>query len=338
MTASIRARSEDMTESVDNRTGPQTPPTVSVIIPTYNRAQYIGESIRSVLLQTYADFEIIIVDDGSTDDTPKVIEAISDPRVRYVRQENRGRSQARNHALSLARGRYITFLDSDDLYLPDKIELQVAYLARHPGAGMVYTSAYCINEVGELLAHRYEATASGMIYEQIAFFTPVTITLPTVMTYREVLDRVGGFDENMSRFEDTDMWRRISKSYRIEAMPEFTCRLRTHGDNSLLNQCPEQIALALEYYAKKIIRDDGEIDLEIRKKGLAALYRYYGHALMTIPQFSSTGRRLMRIAYRYDSVLNVLRHWTGSIARIVYYRTLNFLYRIYSTAKKRITR
>lgn len=276
------------------------PPHVSVIIPTYNRAHLIGATIASVLEQTYSDFEVIVVDDGSTDQTELVISRISDSRLRYVRQPNCGRSKARNHGLSLARGKYITFLDSDDLYLPGKIELQVNYLVSHPDVGMVYTSAHCINEQGAMLKHNYIAAESGYIYEDIAFFTPVTITLPTVMTYKKVMENVGCFDENMHRFEDTDMWRRISKSYRIDAMPEFTCLIRAHDDNSLINQDPVQIASALDYYAQKIIRDDNEISLKIRKKGLAALYRYYGDALKTVPQFYSLGKQLLRISSQYD--------------------------------------
>jgi len=317
-----------------NRACCEVPPLVSVIIPTYNRAKYIEESIRSVLAQTYTNLEVVVVDDGSTDDTEIIISSIVDSRLRYIHQPNCGRSNARNHALSIASGKYITFLDSDDLFLPNKIELQVAYLKSHPGVGMVYTSAHCINDQGEMLAHKYLASVSGFIYESIAFFTPVTITLPTVMTYKAIMDHVGSFDENLHRFEDTDMWRRISKSYRIDAMQEYTCKLRTHDDNSLLNQCPDQIASALEYYSNKIIRDDGEISLKIRKKGLAALYRYYGYALMTVPQFYPAGKKLMRAAYRYDSVRNILRYCTGWFARIVYYRALNFLYLIYGRVKK----
>lgn len=313
-------------------------PQVSVIIPTYNRAQYIEESVRSVLAQTYRDLEVVVVDDGSVDETGIIVNSIADPRLRYIRQENLGRSKARNHALSLARGKYITFLDSDDLYLPGKIELQVEYLKKHPDAGMVYTSAYCINDGGEMLAHRYEATVSGRIYEQIAFFTPVTITLPTVMTYRKVMDDVGGFDENMHRFEDTDMWRRISKSYRIDAMPDYTCRLRTHADNALLNQNPVQITAALDYYAKKIMRDDGEIDLAVRKKGLAGLYRYYGRALMTVPEFTSNGKELLRIAFGYEKWSDILRNWCGYLIKFAYYRALNILYAIYIKAKNILTR
>jgi glycosyltransferase involved in cell wall biosynthesis len=275
-------------------------PKVSVIIPTYNRAEYLGDSVRSVLSQTYSDFEVLVIDDGSTDDTAKVIETIRDPRLRYISQDNRGRSNARNHALSLAGGKYVTFLDSDDLYLPNKIELQVAYLENHPGVGMVYTSAYCIDEQGEILPHQYIASASGFIYDSIAFFTPVTVILPTVMTYKAIMVRVGNFDENLHRFEDTDMWRRISKSYRIDAMPEYTCKIRTHKENSLLNQSPQLIASALDYYSKKIIHDDVEIRLGIRKKGLAGLYRYYGGALMTVPQFYHYGKELMLAAEGYD--------------------------------------
>jgi glycosyltransferase involved in cell wall biosynthesis len=307
---------------------------VSVIIPTYNRAHYIGESIRSVLSQTYTDLEIIVVDDGSTDDTAAVIANFNDKRLRYIQQENLGRSKARNHGLSVARGHYITFLDSDDVYLPEKIELQVTYLKRHPGTAMVYTSAYCMNDAGVALPHRYEASVSGMIYEHIAFFMPVTITLPTVMTYRDVLDRVGGFDEQMHRFEDTDMWRRISKSYRIDAMPEYTCNLRTHSDNALVSQNPAQIISALEYYAKKILREDTEISLITRRRGLAALYRYYGYALIAVPAFYLDGKRLLRTAYRYDSVERILRNAIRTALRIVYYRTLNELYRIYSCLKR----
>lgn len=275
------------------------PRQVSVIVPTYNRAHLIGDSIKSVLAQTYSDFELVIVDDGSKDNTAEVIAAFSDPRIRYIYQPNRGRSNARNHALSLATGKYITFLDSDDLYCPDKIKLQVDYLDSHPGVGMVYTSAHCINEEGEMLAHKYIASVSGLIYGSIAFFTPVTITLPTVMTYKAVMDHVGGFDEGLHRFEDTDMWRRISKSFRIEAMPDFTCLLRTHDDNSLLNQDPEQIEIALGYYSTKILDEDVEYDLAIRRKGLAGLYRYYGYALMTVPEFSEKGKELLAIANGY---------------------------------------
>ena len=324
---------------------------VSVIIPTYNREHLIEESVRSVLAQTYTNFEILVVDDGSTDNTEEVVAAITDPRLRYIHQPNRGRSNARNHALTLAKGKYITFLDSDDLYLPNKIELQIDYLKSHLGTGMVYTSAHCINDRGEILAHKYVASLSGLIYESIAFFTPVTITLPTVMTYKHVMDHVGGFDEMLHRFEDTDMWRRISKYCRIDAMPEYTCLLRTHDDNSLLNQNPDDIATALNCYATKILNEDTDIPLAIRKKGLAGLYLYYGQALLTIPHWKINGFKLLLFSFRYYPWLLIklhtphfqipplinfpsliyLWHW-------VYYRSLNNAYKFYCKLKSVLLR
>lgn len=339
---------------------PTSKPLVSVIIPTYNRAHLIGDSIRSVLEQTFTDLELIVVDDGSTDDTEAVVIEISDPRLRYVRQPNRGRSNARNHALSLAMGKYITFLDSDDLYLPDKIQSQVDYLKSHPKIGMVYTSAHCIDKQGELMVHKYEATVSGLIYESIAFFIPVTITLPTVMTYREVLDKVGDFDEKMHRFEDTDMWRRISKHCRIDAMQEYTCMLRTHDDNSLLNQKPDVIAASLDYYAAKILEEDTEINISVRRNGLANLYRYYGYAFMSVPEFSDRGRKLLQISRAYDSILSklfpdstfgdffwflythsgldVLMYWLGRSTRVIYARFVNLTYRVFDRIRRFIVK
>lgn len=274
-------------------------PAISVIIPTFNRGHLIGASIASVLAQTYTNFELIVVDDGSTDATEQQVLGFADPRVIYIKQENRGRSHARNCALVLARGRYIAFLDSDDLYLPDKLALQIAYLENNPRVGMVYTSAYCIDYSGNDLSEKYLATVSGKIYKSIAFFRPVTITLPTVMARRELFVEVGGFDVQMHRFEDTDMWRRISKVTQIAGLPEFTCKLRTHADNSLASQRPEQIISSLNYYAQKILDEDAEIGSLTMRRGLGGLYYYYGRAFLTIPEWKDTGIDLLRTAYRY---------------------------------------
>ena len=271
-------------------------PTVSVIIATYNREKFIGAAVESVLKQTYKDFEVIIIDDGSNDSTKEIIANLKDPRIRYYYQENKGRSIARNIALGLAKGKYITFLDSDDLYLPNKLEIQFDYMERNPNIYMIYTSAYCMDELGKDLNHKYEANTSGKIYKDIAFFIPVTITLPTVMVRRQVFEKAGNFDEVMYRFEDTDMWRRISKHYEIGAMPEFTCRLRTHSDNHLLNQDPVKIASALKYYSLKILNEDQEYGIPFLEKNLAKLYVHYGQALQTVPEFAPTGNELIRIA------------------------------------------
>ena len=252
-------------------------PVVSVIIPTYNRAEYIKAAIASVLAQDFDDFEIIIIDDGSTDDTRGIVAAIADERIRYLPQENKGRSFARNVALRHATGRYIAFLDSDDCYLPGKLSLQVRYMDANPETGMVYTSAHCIDGTGNRLPAQYLATMSGRIYQAVAFFQPVTITLPTVMVRRALMAETGGFDEAMERFEDTDMWRRLSKRTMIDALPEFTCELRTHGDNQLASQNPKQIIAAL-----KIRQEDAAMGRVALRRGLGTLYYYYGRAFLSV--------------------------------------------------------
>ena len=268
-------------------------PRVSIIIPTFNREKFIGAAVRSILDQTFQNFEIIVLDDGSDDGTKSIVEKFNSIKIKYVYQENSGRSHARNRALYLADGEYIAFLDSDDLYQPGKLELQVSFLDANPDISMVYTAAGCIDEEGNLLPDTYLAPVSGWIYKEIAFFVPVTITLPTVMVRRGVFDRVGRFDEALNRFEDTDMWRRISKHFQICALPEQTCLLRTHPDNALAAQDPPTIASALARYVNKINGEDRDMGLILRRKGLAKLYGYYGAAMLTNPKWHAIGHRLL---------------------------------------------
>lgn len=269
-------------------------PTVSVIIPTYNRATLLCDAINSVFAQSYTNFELIVIDDGSTDNTDAIINSFQDDRLVYVRQENNGRSAARNKALSMASGRYIAFLDSDDLYLPDKLERQVNYMATHPSIGMLYTSAQCINEHGEQLkGHVYLASAEGHIYKDVAFFQPVTITLPTVMVRKEVFDSVGFFDEGMDRFEDTDMWRRIAKKCIIGIISEPTCLLRTHHDNCLESQQPEMVIKHIDQYIAKVFMEDIDKGTFFLRTGASRLYEYYGKAFLGVPAWYMYGARLL---------------------------------------------
>jgi len=298
-------------------------PKVSVVIPTYNRAHFIGTAIESVLAQTFADFELIVVDDGSTDETSQIVSGfLHDPRIIYIRQDNRGRSHARNRALGLARGSYIAFLDSDDSYLPEKLARQVAFLDTRPDIDMLYTSAICVDDTGKPLENQpYQAHAEGDIYQLIAFFQPLTITLPTVMVRREVMDRVGGFDVDMERFEDTDLWRRIAKSHRVGAMTEVTCLLTTHADNSLASQDPEKIVRAISYYITKVFREDSEKGVRTLRLGASRLCEYYGRALLQAPACRGKGLSLLARAAAYAPsrsaviALRATRTMAGSVVR-----------------------
>lgn len=312
---------------IKQNTHVQSTPTISIIIPTFNREKFIGDAIRSILVQTFQDFEIIIIDDGSTDGTADVIKSFITDKLKYIYQQNHGRSNARNHALSLATGHYITFLDSDDLYLPNKLELQVSYMDAHPDVGMIYTSAHCMDEDGNPISHYYDALVSGWIYQEIAFFRPITITLPTVMARREVFDKVGGFDEKMERFEDTDMWRRIAKIFLVDAIPIPTCNLRTHEGNALAGQNPQKIEDAVTYYIDKVFAEDNSIDKKILNKGASRLCFFYAKALLTMPKALASGCKLLFRSISY-SPLTFYR-----LAFIGYYLALPHLKKLRSFRK-----
>ena len=272
---------------------PTAPPRVSVIIPTYNRANFLGEAVASALGQDYQDVEVIVIDDGSTDETQSVLATFRDPRLVRVRQDNAGRSRARNRGIAMARGEYITFLDSDDYYLPSKVGTQVAFLDANLQFGMAYMSGFCVDDHRQSLNQVYRASVTGKIYPHIAFFRPHTITLPNVMVRKEILDEVGPFDEAMTRFEDTDMWRRISKRTPIVGIDEIGAHIRTHAGNKLESLAPETIASAVDYYAKKICAEDKDMDPIVVGAGVRRLFDFYGTGLLSVKAFEPVGNRLM---------------------------------------------
>ena len=172
-------------------------PRVSVVIPTYNRSDYILEAVESILTQTYRDFEIIIVDDGSTDDTRDVLAGqIEAGTIRYIYQENRSKSAARNHGIRLAKGEYIAFLDSDDLFTPTKLAKQVAFLDEHPDIGFVHSWYSKFDDAGNHLGTRDTSRYTGWVYPEILLSWSVLMAVPCMMMRKDVLEAVNGFDEN----------------------------------------------------------------------------------------------------------------------------------------------
>ena len=274
-------------------------PRVSIIIPTYNRANFLGDAVASALGQDYQDIEVIVIDDGSTDETKDVLATFRDRRLVCVRQDNAGRSRARNRAIAMARGEYITFLDSDDYYLPSKVGTQVAFLDANPEYGMAYMSGLCVDDDRQALNMTYHASISGKIYPQIAFYCPHTITLPNVIVRKEILQQVGPFDEAMQRFEDTDLWRRVSKITSIAGIDEIGCHIRTHAGNTLQACDPESISSAIDYYVAKIQAEDKDVDPLVVGAGICRLYELYGAAMKSVKAFEPIGMRLNAQGRKY---------------------------------------
>lgn len=203
-------------------------PLVSVIIPTYNRAVMTVEAIQSVLSQTYTNFEIIVVDDGSTDNTRDVVAQIDDKRLRYIYQDNARQAAARNHGIEVSKGDYVAFLDSDDLFFPEKLAQQVQYLVEHPQVGLLY-SGYTFCGKQENIKTIHYATLSGQPIAQI--MTRMEIATPSVIMPRHVFDIVGNFDTTLPGVEDLEFWVRVACHFEIASMPEPLVEIRVNSIN-----------------------------------------------------------------------------------------------------------
>ena len=217
-------------------------PTVSVIIPTYNRAHLVGRAIRSVLNQTYQDFEIIVVDDGSTDNTGEVVKGLNDPRIHYIRYEqNRGGSAARNTGIRASRGEYIAFLDSDDEWRLEKLKKQMeVFRAASDKVGAVYTGLQHV--VNGKCAKVTRPTRSGCIRKEL-LKKNVVGTTSSVVARRKCFLLTGLFDEKMPAAQDFDMWVRISEHYYFQVISDPLVKVHTDGaDRITKNIAAKQIA------------------------------------------------------------------------------------------------
>jgi len=182
---------------------------VSVIIPAYNQGHYLEGCVQSVLNQSYQDFEVIIVDDGSTDRTKEIGTSFSDSRVHYIYQSNKGLSGARNTGIKKARGKYITYLDSDDQFLPKKLEVLVDKLENEPDLGLVAGEAIIIDEQGKKLGEVFDAPPPE---DPLQFIMGNPLHVGSILIRAEWQSKVGYFDESLRSYEDWDMWLRLAKA------------------------------------------------------------------------------------------------------------------------------
>ncbi|MCP4350154.1 MAG: glycosyltransferase [Desulfobacterales bacterium] len=187
-------------------------PLVSVIIPTYNRARMLKQAVDSVLAQDFADFELIVVDDGSDDNTQEILDEYQDEII-VIQQENKGVSAARNKGIVSASGRFTAFLDSDDLWMPKKLSAQVSFFHSNPDALICQTEEIWIRNNVRVNPKKKHKKLSGMIFEPSLYLCLVSPS--AVMIKRSLFDEVGVFDENLPACEDYDLWLRISCKYPV---------------------------------------------------------------------------------------------------------------------------
>jgi glycosyltransferase involved in cell wall biosynthesis len=245
-------------------------PKVTVVIPAYNAMAFLPETLDRVLQQTFTDFEVLIVNDGSTDEIASWFTTVNDDRVRLISQANQGLSGARNTGIAEARGEYIAFLDADDLWAPTKLEQQVRCLDRCPEVGLVYTWTRLVDETGKPTGVKYDSQVEGNVWQQI-LVGDIVCSGSSAMVRRDCFDRVGRFDPNLSSAADFDMWTRIAAEYPFAVVKEFSIDYRQHSSSMSRNHIKMMQDLRITF-EKRFQSVPLEL-LHLRNLAYAGMYR-----------------------------------------------------------------
>ena len=207
---------------------------VSVIIPAYNAMTYLPKTIESVLKQTFTDFEVIIVNDGSSDGIEEWVDTITDNRVKLISQKNQGAAAARNTGIADAKGAYIAFLDSDDLWEPTKLKKQVYCLDNNRDVGLVYAWISLIDENGNNRGKIFANNSEGYVWEKL-IEENIVMSGSAAMVRRDCFEKLGVFDQNLRFAEDWEMWIRIASNYSFAVIKEILVYYRDHPNNKSRN-------------------------------------------------------------------------------------------------------
>lgn len=260
-------------------------PTVSVVIPAFNAQAFIAETIDSILAQTYRDFEIIVVDDGSTDNTGELVRQFSPP-VRYIHTENSGPSHARNVGIRASQGRYVAFVDADDLWVPEKLETQIGFLESQPDMGFVFADMLMFRHDQVTLPSYFKSLKDPHVRAQIPdqsdfLADPTRLLLKcnvvptgTVVVRKACLDQTDLFDERISNVEDLDLWIRLSLVCKFGCIPQVLKKKRDHQGNISKNR--HKALEAALYMCKKLARDFPQFNEVYRDDYLRRLCRHNG--------------------------------------------------------------
>lgn len=207
-------------------------PLVSVIIPTYNRADFIGETIQSVLNQTYRNWELLVIDDGSADDSEAVVAGFADDRIFYYKLDHTGYiGKVKNYGIKMSRGEYIAFLDSDDLWRPDKLELQLTLLNRYPEAGFIISNGEQFGPGAIQLPEKEELYVGSLFLPQLADNRFCVLT-PSLVFRKSAIDEVGLLDETIKTTRDIHFFYRMSYRFTGIFTNERLVRIRKHDRNT----------------------------------------------------------------------------------------------------------
>ena len=195
-------------------------PTISVIIPAYNAERTILETINSVFQQSFSDFELIVINDGSTDRTLELLNTVKDTRLKIFSYPNGGLSVARNRGIYLAQGEFMAFLDADDLWTEEKLELQLAALKQHPEAGVSYSWIYSMDEKGESCSPGLSFDFTGNVYAPL-LVNNFIVNGSNCLISRQAIESVGEFDPSVDGAADWDYWLRLAAHWQFILVPKY---------------------------------------------------------------------------------------------------------------------
>jgi glycosyltransferase involved in cell wall biosynthesis len=227
-------------------------PAVSVIIPVFNRPSQLRRALESVLAQSFDDFEIIVVDDGSTEDLWAKVPALGQPRVRYIRQQNQGTGAARNKAVEAARGEYISFLDSDDVFLEDNLKLLYEQLGRQPGAAVAHGWSLLVDQAGRE-TQRTRPELVGRVPQQYLISNPTPVG--TLLIRRQCFEAGHRFDANLPLYEDWDLWMRLAFHYDFSCVRARVARIVFHEGQRSTSRPAVEVARVLRTIYQKLLSD-----------------------------------------------------------------------------------
>lgn len=286
------------------------PPSVNVIIPTYNYGRFVTEAIASVERQTVPVDEIIVVDDGSTDDTKeRLTDLMARGVIRYIHQSNRGLPAARNTGLRAAGGSYLTFLDADDRWLPGKNATQLACVAAHPEAGLIFSPVqfFRADSIFDRTSFQIIPPASGFALGRL--FERNFIHVSSALVKRECLERAGWFDESLRSSEDHDLWLRIARHAPLAYTTTVAVEYRVHAasmSRHLLTLATSQV-IVKERYAAQFPEIRAALGPARFGRAMAEAYFDLGLALLINGQVRD-GRARLR-----QALANAPTHWQAMI-------------------------
>ncbi len=256
-------------------------PKISVIIPAYNAEKTIKKTIESVLNQTLSDFELIVINPNSSDSTSKIISQIQDSRLQVFNYPQGNVAINRNLGFSHANGEFISFLDADDLWAPDKLEAQYTALVENPQAAVVYSWTNCVDETGNFIRRCGRSILTGDVFSHL-LLTNFIVSGSNVMIRKQALIEVGGFDESLTNAEDMDMWLRLAAKYEFIPVKKVQVFYRISRHSKSFNILRMEKSL-IKVYNKAFQDTKASTYQYLKKDSISNIYKYLSHKTLEAP-------------------------------------------------------